>query len=472
MIHLATETAETKTAIAVRLPEWTELTPAETGAGRVLRGLWMGEEGHVRDQVEALNRAGVLVITERRDGVAIRSRSYVGRLSVGPLEITIVPKISWSRWLSLLAFALELRGLVRTEHLDFDLESTSLVELLVLELVAEARDLLHRGLHREGVEKRARLEAPRGRIEFSTIARRGGIREAAVPCRFTRRSDDLPLNRVLLAGLRFAGSRTRDRKLRADAVRLAQQLEQRSVSQLSLSREFLQLAEGTLDRRTRRYAPALRLIRMLLEGESVSLEDGADGDRISLPGFALDMNRIWQQLLSRVLGEWAEDGVSVRDELPVSGVFGRVSDFPSRRPLPRMRPDFAVFVDGRLRGFLDAKYRDLAERPLPREMLYQLAMYSLAQGGSVAAILYPTDLPQAEEERVEVRHPVTGAVQATVALRPVLLRELEPLISEALRTGIADRHREFAARLLGVGGEEAPSRGGGRRLSQLGDTWR
>jgi 5-methylcytosine-specific restriction enzyme subunit McrC len=97
--------------------------------------------------------------------------------------------------------------------------------------------------------------------------------------------------------------------------------------------------------------------------------------------------------------------------------------------------------------FLDAKYRDLWATKLPREMLYQLALYAIAQGHGAAAMLYPTDAEDAVEERLDICNPASGVAQASVALRPVHLSRLRMLI-EASRTNERSRQRESFAHSL------------------------
>ena len=99
--------------------------------------------------------------------------------------------------------------------------------------------------------------------------------------------------------------------------------------------------------------------------------------------------------------------------------------------------------------FLDAKYRDLWQTSLPREMLYQLALYAMAQGRGAAAMLYPTTVGAAVEQRLDISDPTTGGVRASVALRPVHLEDLRALIA-APRTGHRqEARRAFARGLLG-----------------------
>ena len=97
---------------------------------------------------------------------------------------------------------------------------------------------------------------------------------------------------------------------------------------------------------------------------------------------------------------------------------------------------------------LDAKYRDLWERNLPREMLYQLALYALGQESDNrrATIIYPTLEDAARQQIVFVKDPLRGTSKAEIILRPVNLLKLDLLLRDK---GVhAQRNRiEFAKRL-------------------------
>jgi 5-methylcytosine-specific restriction enzyme subunit McrC len=129
---------------------------------------------------------------------------------------------------------------------------------------------------------------------------------------------------------------------------------------------------------------------------------------------------------------------------------------PRRRQAPEPRPDFVIRDGSRLAAILDAKYRDLWENPLPREMLYQLAIYALSrEQGAAAAILYPTMAGDAREAVIEIRDPVRGAGRAYVVLRPVNLPGLAAVLS-----GGSVRQRMEWARWMAFGADFSAARVG------------
>jgi 5-methylcytosine-specific restriction enzyme subunit McrC len=162
------------------------------------------------------------------------------------------------------------------------------------------------------------------------------------------------------------------------------------------------------------------------------------------------MNALWQRLLGRVLSEWAP-GVTVREEFTLRHLFQSDPAFtPRPRRLRNPRPDFAVLLPGKPVRYLDAKYRDLWTQGLPRDMLYQLALYASAQAGGAAAMLYPTEAVEAAEERLDVCNLIDGRPAASVALRRVHLQRLVELVAEPVSTRREAERQAFAWRLLGV----------------------
>src|SRR5439155_10801314 len=104
-------------------------------------------------------------------------------------------------------------------------------------------------------------------------------------------------------------------------------------------------------------------------------------DTMRLPGFLFDMNRFLQTLISQFLHDHLE-GYDIQDEYHLKELFCYDSlRNPQKRRAPIQKPDFVICRDRKIVTILDAKYRDLWEKPLPREMLYQLALYALGQSG-------------------------------------------------------------------------------------------
>lgn len=79
---------------------------------------------------------------------------------------------------------------------------------------------------------------------------------------------------------------------------------------------------------------------------------------------------------------------------------------PRNQRSPTPRPDYAVMHQGTIRALLDAKCRDLWEKQLPRDLLYQLVVYAVSQRASPkSAIRFPTTSLATEKpgSRSEIR---------------------------------------------------------------------
>jgi 5-methylcytosine-specific restriction enzyme subunit McrC len=162
------------------------------------------------------------------------------------------------------------------------------------------------------------------------------------------------------------------------------------------------------------------------------------------------MNTFFQALLSRFLKENLVD-YSVQDEHGLRGMMRYNPKYnPQRRQSPTPRPDYAIMRHGQLVALLDAKYRDLWEKTLPREMLYQLVVYAISHRHQLqSSILYPTTNVAAKEARIDVTDPVYGKHLGQVCLRPVNLPEIEELVSS--NTAVARRKREALAKKMVFG---------------------
>lgn len=384
---------------------------------------------------DALNAAkilkdkGIIEIVELKNGVSISSNSYVGRITLGGLQINVYPKLNGLPLYQLLRYAYGLRELKLHSSAEHNIDNFTFFDLLIYELYVEVDDLLRRGIQKSYIKREENLSSPRGRININRLCSQGGLIKDTLPCTYFNRDENNILNQTLLAGLKLCLKLVLDRGIKIKLQMLCYNLEQ-SISDITLTRGSLQLARNSINRLTGRYSAVLEIINILYESQGIQLEDGSS--YINLRGYFFDMNAFFETLVGRLL-ENCSGGYSVKDQFSLHDMFIYTPGYnPCRRKSPTPRPDFALMKQGKVVKLLDAKYRDLWERSLPREMLYQLAVYAVSGiGDKTATILYPSinDVPTVQ--KIDINDPISGSKMASVILQPVNLKKVAELVSES-----------------------------------------
>jgi 5-methylcytosine-specific restriction enzyme subunit McrC len=423
----------------VHLSEWGAMRP---DTGSETRGVFLGGAA-ARGLAEELTDSGKLKVYELKDGLYLTSTSYVGKIVLGDVRVSIRPKIEGKSLLRLLRYAYALEDIDLFPDTEYGVGSMDFHDLLLHQLSIEASVLMSRGLHKKFRLVEADLRAPQGALDIQKIAGRGGVSRQSLPCKYYPRSDDNTMNRALLAGLAKGSTMAGSDRLRGRLKRLSSILRE-TISPVKLDWDTMRSVDREMSRLTRAYQPSMRIIKMLLESQGTDLEKNG----MQLPGFLFDMNQFFQDLVSRFLHEYLR-GYQVYDEPPLKGLMAYDEDYnPLRRRPPHLYPDFIIRDNAnKVAAILDTKYRDLWKLPLPREMLYQLTIYAQSRNlGENSTILYPTTHTVKRgnnEQRINLYDPLHGGVRAQVILRPVDINRLDKLLGTQ-GIGCERKRTEFA----------------------------
>lgn len=402
-----------------KLTEWSE---------RLLEGVTFTSDAD-RKVANKLTESGIVEILEMKSGILIRSNSYVGRISLGDFQIQITPKLRGMPLITLLQYTYGFRNLKLFHHAGFDTDDMDFFDLLIYSLHSYANDLLNRGVIKGYTLFEEELSCVRGRIDIRRVANHGGVIAATLPCRYYDRNENTLLNQVLLAGLKIASNLASDRNLHHDIMRICERLSM-LVENISLNKSVLITAKRSITRLTDSYGPSLELINILYESQSVQIEDGVE--QVSLPGYFFDMNLFFETLVSKLLKTLPNE-YAVIDQYRLGRLFAyEPKHNPRGRLSPTPRPDFALIISGSVEQLLDAKYRDLWERNLPRDMLYQLAMYAVSGiGNNVSTILYPAMNGLPVMQQVNINNPLSNGIMAKVFMKPIDLIKVAGFIERS-----------------------------------------
>lgn len=417
--------------VHLKLTEWSE---------QLLEGVYLKDVAE-RKVAQKLTDSGILEILEMRNGVLIRSNSFVGRLSLGGIHIQITPKLNGLPLITLLQYTYGLKNLKLFHYANFDVDNLNFIDLLIYTLYSYTESLLKRGFIKGYTLFESDLPCVKGRIDMNRLASQGGTVEACLPCKYYERTENTLLNQVLLAGLRLAGMVASDINLRHDVMRLSDQLSM-LAEEIRLCRSIFDAAQRSISRINDMYKPALELINILFESQSVQFEEGEE--RISLPGYFFDMNMFFETLVSKLLKS-LQDEYFVVDQYHLGMLFSYdIKRNPKGKRSPTPRPDFALFKNGSVVQLLDAKYRDLWDRNLPRDMLYQLAVYAVSGiGNSSATILYPAMNGMPVLQQINIKNPLTKETMARVFLKPIDLVRVAELIKNNDKNELSKYIREI-----------------------------
>ena len=420
------------------------LGPLTEWTGNVYEGVELTPEDRAVVKKLSAFTDNRLQIEELRQGLRVRTRSWVGVVRLPTIEIRVVPKVTGELLglVRLIEYASGLDSLTRLrDGPTLQASGSSLLELFTLLFVEASERVLRQGLLTGYVEREDDLPVVRGRIlgDRQMIERFGQLDR--IVCRFDELEHDIVENQLLTAALQVLSPRVTSLGLQRRISRL------RGVLEPICDTDRLDLVSVrktmTYNRLNAHYATAHQLGWLLFDALGVN-DLFALGETRSF-SFLLNMNLLFERFVTRVVEQVLPVArYRVTSQVPFKSVLWNVSH---QRPYASIIPD--VIVERReqpnCRVAIDAKYKLYDERGFDQGDIYQTFLYAFALGATPSSgvptslLLYPATAAEPGSTRLQIRRSSDGAGAEIVGLGLPVAALLKELTSETGQTPLRDR---------------------------------
>ena len=297
----------------------------------------------------------------------IKARHYVGFAAVDNVFLQILPKVFKPKkgqtqetqedtWKSILAFIRMLDMAYGLKIKDHDLAylhgrklQPNLYEVFIYLFAKSLWSEVQRGYHREYVEVHREEKFLRGKLLMSRQTRKLPHQLNTFSIEVHELIEDNLLNRIFYASVREALRRTTwglNRRLLGELM-----LAFDGVTPIHLGTEHFERVHFTrLNERFRKPFELAKLLFMPASGKGKSRE---------VSGFFVDMNKLFERFIERVLSRYAEEnGYRLTTNKDSENREELFNNKPSGASLKNQYPDYILHLNGEL-IILDAKYTEL-----------------------------------------------------------------------------------------------------------------
>ncbi len=314
----------------------------------------------------------------------IKFNSYVGVIQVGDQVIEILPKgdksNDTSKWKSALIQMLKVAKYVNLDLMeDADLKSSRnhLLEILFQSYLTEVSKLIRAGLVKKYITVSKNTTALKGKLVFTKHISKNSFHKERFFNEFNHYSQNNVFNQIIKLALTIIKNLTNSLSLSATAKSLIlsfDHVEDIGPKNINFNRIIL-------DRKTRSYAKAIILAKMIIQNYSVDIQKGS----MPLIAFLFDMNTLFEDFILRSLKK--EEAKFSKLSLSIKGQ--KRFKFWNYKEI---RPDIIVDYEKhgqKKRVIIDTKWKVLNELKPSDGDLKQIYVYNIQLNSDHGILLYP-----------------------------------------------------------------------------------